>query len=59
MSDLEFAYARKLIAHHILNSYRTYAVEYGDSQATASNSSRKAVGNCISPILNFEQCLHP
>jgi len=26
-----------------------YAVEYGDSWATASNSSRKAMGNCVSP----------
>ena len=29
---------------------RTYAVEYGDSQATASNFSRKAMSNCVSPI---------
>jgi len=28
---------------------RTYAVEYGDSWATTSNSSRKAMGNCVSP----------
>ena len=28
---------------------RTYAVEYGDSWTTTSNSSRKAMGNCVSP----------
>jgi hypothetical protein len=39
------------------NSCRTYAVEYGDSQATASNSSRKAMGNCVSPIMNFERAI--
>jgi Tol biopolymer transport system component len=33
---------------------RTYAVEYGDSQATASNSSRKAMGNCVSPSCYWE-----
>ena len=31
------------------DTLRTYAVEYGDSWATASNSSRKAMGNCVSP----------
>ena len=39
------------------NSCRTYAVEYGDSQATASNSSRKAMGNCVSPIMNFGRAI--
>ena len=41
------------------NRGRTYAVEYGDSQATASNSSRKAMGNCVSPIVDLKKRLYP
>ena len=33
-------------------NFRTYAVEYGDSWATASNSSRKAMSNSVSPKLD-------
>lgn len=40
-------------AYPLLEKYlfRTYAVEYGDSWATASSSSRKATGNCVSPTI--------